>query len=120
MEELFNLPPQKSPRLLWLEKNKLRVEKHPHFDNDEDEFGKEIFEYYAIHDNQLDKAVGGETEAIAIANWALQSGICLWNEEAFANKKFISAAALETRNDENVKTTSGGGGINSTDFDVMP
>ena len=115
LKDLFEVPIQPSPRMAWLAKNKLRTERNPDYNEGftEDEFGNDIFEYYAIHDNQLDKAVGGETPEIAIINWATQSGIPLWNEQEFANKKF--APPCDTKPQPELKNAQGGGAIN---FDI--
>jgi hypothetical protein len=90
MSELFEIQPCESPRLKWLKKHRVIIEKTSHKVGDEDEFGSECFPFYAVvlapngtlSINDLDQWHGGNTEYEALANLAKSKGWLLWNEES--------------------------------------
>jgi hypothetical protein len=85
-EELFKVPVSKSPRLRWMEKHHVTVERMPVEVNpgDEDEFSHEMFQFYASDDGR--HRYGGNTEDEALAKYASCRGYRLWNEEGYDNR----------------------------------
>ena len=84
---LFDVPVQPSPRLRWLQEHKITTAHWPEVNpGDEDEFGNELFPWTAFCGplDGLHATIGcGATEAEALADYARQRGIRLWNEEGY-------------------------------------
>lgn len=91
MNELFNLPESKSPRLLWLEKHGIKVIDNgiDYEDGDECEFSGDQLYRYCAHDLQgegdpvlfFDHLTGwGHTAEDAIFDFAKKHELKLWNE----------------------------------------
>jgi len=85
-DTLFDLPEQKSPRLLWIEKHGIETLHVPY----EDESGMDVGWYaWRINDGEcLDEVIHygheygfGATEADAITDWSRKNDVRLWNEE---------------------------------------
>jgi hypothetical protein len=73
MTELFDIKESKSPRLAWLEKHKIATLR-----------GKpDSWAAWTIgKPTKVDQIIGyGESEDEAIADWAIKTGMRLWNEE---------------------------------------
>ena len=85
-DTLFDIPETKSPRLLWLEKHCVKTEHTEFTEGDEDEFGCDLWPWYAFigvthfADAKPNKCAGGETEQDAIAKLAISQDWKLWNE----------------------------------------
>jgi len=71
MSDLFNLPESKSPRLLWLEANRIRVDFH------EGEHIAHLPGFFAYNEKA---GAFGNTEDEAICELAKRLGLRLWNE----------------------------------------
>ena len=76
MTELFDIPETKSPRLIWLERNGIKVSpsrthgpSHKHW------------MAYRHSGDFISSSGYGETEDEAITSLAIKLGIKLWNEE---------------------------------------
>ena len=81
--ELFNVPETKSPRLLWIEKHRIKFNRTRFEVGDEcPETGSELWPVYAY--DREDKQHGGATEDDALAAWALARHKLLWFEEGIA------------------------------------
>ncbi len=80
-EELFsNLPAVKSPRLKWIEKHNLIVWRDVDWcPGDEDEFGFELYPWYARSGGG--KRYGASTEDAAMIAWAKANSVKSWTEE---------------------------------------
>lgn len=83
-DTLFDLPVQKSPRLLWLEAHRVTTKHWPGVSfGDEDEFGNEMFPWTAFVGGVDDLHIfvgAGDTEQDAIVDLAVKKGWKLWNE----------------------------------------
>ncbi len=90
-DELFSVPVQKSPKLRWMERHRIKVK---HFQDvepgDEDEFENEVYPYVArkadfeMYDLVPDSWLGvGNTEDEALVDYARKRGLLLWNEEDY-------------------------------------
>ena len=85
--ELFDVPETKSPKLKWLEQHKIKTEQTQYKVGDEDEFGEDLFPWYAwtgganIARTSTSKMAGGETEDEAIRNLAIKLHLRTWGEE---------------------------------------
>ena len=78
MSELFDIPESLSPRLRWLIKHKIHTFKSG---NAEDFDGEPWSAWQAENKNDLPSDYEtGATEDDAIAKWARQNGVKLWNE----------------------------------------
>lgn len=75
---LFDVPEQKSPRLLWMEKHGISTEKHG---PDDDGNTWTAFRRFRIDDNPYYYQRSGKTEDEALSNLAMTSGLQFWNEE---------------------------------------
>lgn len=75
MNELFDIPEQKSPRLLWLERHGIKTTRGEHYDEFEDKF----FEWVAFIPD-VDSEFG-DTEDDALGKLCKNNGIKTWNEE---------------------------------------
>ena len=81
IENLFDLPESKSPRLKWIEKHHLQTHQTPNWQPDtEDEFCDVVEAWYASDDN-FEHNHGGETEDEALVAWAKARGKLTWMEE---------------------------------------
>jgi hypothetical protein len=95
--ELFSLPETLSPRLEWLREKNVQTKRFPFITpGDEDEFGNDLFPWYAwtsgshgetTFENSapLNRA-GGNTEQEAIRNLAVKREWRLWNEKTYDKK----------------------------------
>ena len=89
MKELFDIKSVKrdSPRLAWMREKKISLFATGYIEGDEDEFGSEMFPFYAFvggddfSNVEPRNAAGGSTEDDAVANLAVKKGWRLWNEE---------------------------------------
>lgn len=77
MDELFVIPPSKSPKQLWIERHNLNTQE-----------AAELAEPWSCWSGNLSAAIDagkvahGNTEDDAIVQWAIQNHVRLWNEEA--------------------------------------
>ncbi len=79
-EELFKVPEQKSPRLRWMEKHRVKVKQTPDWSPGmEDADGDPVAPWYASDDGKHWHA--GDSENDALGAWAVARGVRLWNEE---------------------------------------
>jgi hypothetical protein len=78
MTELFDLPETKSPRLIWLDRNGIKVSAPP-----QKRPGPPLSYWMAYrHDGDFISASAyGPTEDDAVAFLAIKLGLRLWNEE---------------------------------------
>ena len=83
MSELFTIPEQKSPRLLWIEKHQIRLHHFPEFDGtQEGDDGTRLYPYFAIAKGDYPEQGGaGMSVDEAITDWAKKNKVKLWNEE---------------------------------------
>ena len=81
MDELFSLPPTKSPKQKWIERHNLNTSEAP-----------ELAEPWSCWAGNLSAALDagtvahGNTEEDAIVQWAIQNNVRLWNEEAVSHR----------------------------------
>ena len=86
MSELFPVESVKgdSPRLAWLKSHHVKTKNFPEQKiGDENEFGDELFPWYAFSafaEDDVNDFIGGATEDDAIAEYARRKGLRLWNE----------------------------------------
>lgn len=84
IEELFKVPVTKSPRLLWIEKHRVKTRQTPAWEEGlEDEDGNDLEKWYASDDDWR-HGYGGDTEDNALAAWAEARGKLLWFEEGLS------------------------------------
>jgi len=76
MKELFEIEPVLSPRLLWIRRHDLHTS-----------FASDLGEPWSAWSGSLAQAIDldnfgiGKTVDDALADWAEQNGVLLWNEE---------------------------------------
>lgn len=82
-ETLFDIPEQKSPRLLWIEKHGVKIAHYPEFDGtQEDDMGETMYPYFAWTGTPSIATSGsGMTADDALTDWARKNHVKLWNEE---------------------------------------
>ena len=83
-DTLFDIPEQKSPRLLWMEKHGIEIIHRPEFDGEEEDelTGATLYPYMAIACGEKVGPPGfGMAEDCAITDWARKNNVRLWNEE---------------------------------------
>ncbi len=76
--ELLTMPVCESPRLKWLKKHNIEIEKTDHQCGEEDEFGNDLWPVYVGDGKTM---FGAPTEDEALVKFAQFKGIRLWNEE---------------------------------------
>ena len=82
MSELFDIPVSESPRLKWLKKHGVKFHYSTAEVGDEDEFGNELWPVYAYTEPLCkETSFGAGTEDEALAKFAINRGLKLWNEE---------------------------------------